>query len=98
MELIGKYVIIRTFSAGVFAGTLASRDGKEAVLTDARRIWLWSGAATLSELAMRGTSDPDGCKFPCPVSLILVTEVIEIILCSAEGEASIREVPEWTVH
>ena len=98
MQLIGKYVIVRTFSAGVFAGTLASRDGKEAVLTDTRRIWQWSGAATLSELAMRGTSDPDECKFPCPVSLILLTEVIEIISCSAEGEKSIREVPEWTAH
>jgi hypothetical protein len=35
----GKYVIVRTYSAGVFAGNLQSRDGKEVVLTDARRLW-----------------------------------------------------------
>lgn len=46
---IGDYVIARTYSAGVFAGTLASRDGKEAVLTDARRLWYWDGAASKAQ-------------------------------------------------
>ena len=37
------YVIVRTYSAGVFAGTLESRKGKEVVLSQARRLWYWSG-------------------------------------------------------
>ena len=41
MSLIGKFVIVRTYSAGVHAGTLASQAGKEVTLTNARRIWLW---------------------------------------------------------
>jgi len=53
-------MLVRTYSAGVFAGELVSRKGQEVVLKDARRIWYWAGAATLSELAMRGTSKPDG--------------------------------------
>ena len=40
-EFIGKYCMVRTYSAGVFAGILKKLDGKEAVLTNARRIWFW---------------------------------------------------------
>ena len=71
-----RYVIVRTYSAGVFAGYLVSRKGKEVVLRDARRIWYWTGAATLSELAMRGTKSPGTCKFPCSVASIELTEAI----------------------
>ena len=44
------YVIIRTYSAGVFAGYLEKRNGQEVVLRKARRIWYWDGAASLSQL------------------------------------------------
>lgn len=90
------YVIIRTQSAGVFAGNLKSREGKEVVLTDARRIWYWDGAATLSELAMRGTSAPQNCRFPMAVDEITLTEAIEIIPTTAAAEASIKAVAIWT--
>ena len=93
--MIGKYCIVRTYSAGVFAGNLSSRDGKEAVLTDARRIWYWSGAATLSQLAIDGTNNPGGCKFPQAVAEILLTEVIEIIPTTTAAEKSIKGVAPW---
>lgn len=65
IELEGmEYVIVRTYSAGVFAGYLKNRNGKEVEMINARRIWYWEGAASLSQLAMDGTSKPDGCKFP----------------------------------
>lgn len=96
--MVGKYVIIRTFSAGVHAGILKSHTGNEVTLSDSRRIWYWSGAASLSELAMRGTSNPEQCKFPVPVKNITLTEAIEIIPCTSLAEKSIREVPEWTAH
>ena len=88
--MIGGYVILRTQSAGVFAGILTRLEGKEAELMDARRIWYWEGAATLSELATRGTQRPLQCKFPAPVRRMAVTEAVEIIECSAEAEESIR--------
>ena len=93
--LTENYVIVRTYSAGVFAGNLMSRDGKEVVLNNARRIWYWKGAASLSQLAMEGTSDPTNCKFPCEVVEITLTEAIEIIRCTKKAEKSIREVPAW---
>jgi hypothetical protein len=89
------YVIVRTQSAGVFAGNLDSRKGQEAVMTDARRLWYWSGAASLSQLAEEGTSKPEGCKFPVAVSRIELLQAIEILNVSAKGEASIKAVPVW---
>ena len=95
MELIGKVCMVRTYTAGVFAGEVVSRDGKEFVLKDARRIWYWSGAASLSQLAMEGTSDPENCKFPAPVEHVLLTEVIEVIPMTAKAIESISKVPVW---
>lgn len=93
--MIGKYCIVRTYSAGVFAGTIKSKEGKEVVLTDARRIFYWAGAATLSQLAMSGTSSPENCKFPEPVSEVCLTEAIEIIPCSEKSIESIKGVSTW---
>lgn len=93
--MIGRYCMVRTYSAGVFAGTIKSRDGKEAVLTDARRIWYWDGAASLSQLATEGTSNPHNCRFPCPVAEVLLTEVVEIIPITDAAAKSIAGVPVW---
>jgi hypothetical protein len=93
--MVGKYCIVRTYSAGVFAGTVKSRKGKEVVLKNARRIWYWKGAASLSQLATDGTSEPSSCKFPCPVAEVLLTEVIEIIPITLAAKKSIEMVPEW---
>jgi hypothetical protein len=89
------YSIVRTYSAGVFAGNLEAKNGKEVILSNARRIWYWSGAASLSQLAMEGTKDPDKCKFPCPVNCVTLTEAIEIIPCTAIAEISIKGVKVW---
>lgn len=89
------YCMVRTYSAGVFAGYIARRDGKEAVLKNARRIWYWDGAASLSQLATDGTSKPDKCKFPCAVDEVTLTEVIEIIPITDKAKKSIDGVPVW---
>lgn len=91
-----RYVIVRTHSAGVFAGTLESRNGKEVVLLNARRLWYWDGAATLSQLATTGTSKPKSCKFPVAVARVELIEAIEILYVTAEARASIEGVPTWT--
>ena len=90
-----EYCMVRTYSAGVFAGYVESRNGKEVVLRKARRIWKWAGAASLSQLATDGTSKPDECKFPCPVDRVILTEVIEIIPITARAAVSIEGVPVW---
>lgn len=91
----GKYVIVRTYSAGVFAGTLEKREGKETTLVNARRLWNWKGAASLSQLAMEGVKDPSNCKFPIEVSRVLLTETIEILDVTNDAMRNIANVPVW---
>lgn len=93
--LKAPYVIVRTYSAGCFAGRLESRNGKEVVLTQVRRLWYWAGAASLSQLAVEGTSKPSECKFPLAVDRITLTEAIEIINVSDKGMVSIEGVAPW---
>jgi hypothetical protein len=90
-----KYVIVRTESAGVFAGELVKRSGQEVTLKNARRLWYWSGAASLSQLAMEGVKKPKECKFPCPVDQVELMQAIEILAVSPEAKKSIEQVPVW---
>ncbi len=91
-----EYAIVRTYSAGVFAGYIQSRHGQEVIMENARRLWYWDGAASLSELAMKGVSKPQNCKFPIEVVEITLTQAIEIIPCTEKSRLSIVGVPEWT--
>jgi hypothetical protein len=88
--------MVRSTSAGVFAGTITSLEGRTVTLSEARRIWYWDGAASLSELAQRGTSKPGKCKFPAPVDEVVVFETIEIIPITEKAAASIASVPVWS--
>ena len=90
-----KYVIVRTYLAGVFAGYLESRTGQEVIMRNARRLWYWSGAASLSQLAMEGVKNPTQCKFPCPVDRVELLQAIEILDCTEVAKNSIGEVPVW---
>ena len=90
-----RYCMVRSKAAGVFAGTVEKVDGQTALLRNARRIWYWEGAASLSQLATDGTNAPEKCRFPCEVSEVLLFEVIEIIPITEKAAASIAGVPEW---
>lgn len=93
----GEYPImmVRTYSAGVFYGELKNREGKEATLINARRVWYWEGAASLSQLAQSGTSKPENCKFPEPVSEVILTEVIELIPVTEKALLTLNSVAIW---
>ncbi len=92
-----KYCIVRTCSAGVFAGYVAKKEGMEVEMRKARRLYSWAGAATLSQLAMEGVKNPKECKFPQEVETITLTQVIEIIPCTEIVKNSIAEVAVWKV-
>lgn len=90
-----RYVIVRTYSAGVFSGNFHSRLNGSVILQKARRLWKWSGAASLSQLAMEGVKDPDNCMFPCEVDSIELLNPIEIITCTEKAKESIKGVKIW---
>lgn len=84
--------LIRTYSAGVHAGTLESQDGKTVVLKDAVRIWRWRGGNTLHELALHGPAS-DWTRISEAVPAITLTEAIEIIPVNPEARAAFA--PRW---
>lgn len=95
-SLKGKpYCIIRTYSAGCFAGYVDKRKGKEATILKARRLFYWDGASSLSQLAMEGVTLPENCKFPCEVDKLELTEVIEVIEATEIAQKSINSVSIW---
>ena len=90
---MSKYVVVRTYSAGVHVGELAERRGQEVDLTGARRIWYWKGANTLNEIANRGVGD--GSKVSEAVTAITLTQAIEVIVCTEAAAVNLRAAP-WS--
>ena len=101
MENKKRYVMVRTYAMGVFAGYLEPESTETLkVLSDARRIWFWAGASSLSELATLGTSKPKECKFPCTVSRVELTspQGFEVLDITDKAKTSIESVAIWTQH
>lgn len=96
--IIGKYCIIRCARASVFAGIVEEREGQQVLIRNARRIWYWDGAASLSQMAAEGVKRPRNCKFSVEVESVVVLDAIEILPCTEEAERIIREVPVWAAH
>ena len=80
----GSRVLVRTNSAGVHYGTLESRQGQEIHLINARRIWSWQGALSLSEIATNGL-DVKNSKLSVSVDEIILPTAIEVISISAKS-------------
>ena len=78
-NLIGKNVIIRTYSAGVHFGKLVLKEytpaGTIVVLEKSRRIFSWEGANTISDLSTYGTTKIDDCKISLPTRQIELTAI-----------------------
>ena len=98
-KLLNKRVIIRADRAGVFYGTLAEieplGDKYQVELTDCRRLWYWSGAASITQLACEGVKSPYNCKFTMVQKSVVVNGVIEVHECTEESIRSIEGVEIW---
>jgi hypothetical protein len=95
-----KFYIIRTYSAGVWFGNVKSLNGAICILTNARRLWYWDGAASLSQLAVEGVKKPQNCKFTITITDeegVYLPQTIEVLPCTKEAVNSINSVPEWKV-
>lgn len=98
-NLINKKVIIRSDRAGVFFGTLAEvepcGDKYTVQLTQCRRLWFWSGAASLSQMAVEGVKKPGRCKFTMTVDSLVIMGVIEVLPCTENAIANLTTVSTW---
>ena len=90
---IGKTVIIRTYSAGVWCGTLVQKAGNEVILQNARRMWRWwcKKSISLSGVARYGIIR-EKSKIAPPVEVVWL-EAIEIISIAEAPAISIMEAP-----
>lgn len=88
--------MVRTYSAGVFYGELESLKETTGIVLNARRVHSWSGSASLSELAQRGSSNTKGCRMPVKVSKVILTQVIEVIPMTREAYDNLESVEIWT--
>ena len=87
--------IVRANGSGVFFGEVEKIEGTTVTLKNARLLWYWGGAASLSQLAQEGTSRPENCKFPIPVEEVVVFNVLEILSVTDKAAKSIDGVKIW---
>lgn len=94
--MLGKVVLVRDNRAGIHVGTLEELDpaSKTAVLSNARKIWYWKGAASCHGIAVKGL-DHAGSKVCPEVDTVITTDVVEVVLCTKEGAASVKGAPVW---
>lgn len=93
IKTMKNIVMVRTYSAGVHFGELKSREGKEVVLSNAHRVFYWTNACSLSQLAIQGSQNKNTeNKISIAVPEILLTEAIEIIPMTEESYKNLTAV------
>ena len=83
------FVVVRTYGAGVHCGFVEKIEGRLTVLRDARRIWRWSEARTLHELANNGAGTKRRTRISEPVSLIELPTTIERVACTNKAQENL---------
>ncbi len=92
-EFKGKKVLIRSYDAGVFFGTLEDFEDGIVRMSDVRNIWHWTGASCLSQIANDGIN---GDKVSPVVSSMVITEVSQIMLLTDKAIENLENQPIWT--
>jgi hypothetical protein len=92
---IGKKVIVRAKDAGVFFGTLSKKLRKEVQLTNVRKLYYWSGANAIEQLALEGVKNPKDCQFTVVNEEATISDYIQIITCTEEASTNLENVWVW---
>ena len=93
-SMLGKKCIVRTSEAGVWFGEIKEKSGREVVIQNARRLWWWKAAKSLSlsAVAVYGVVSDD-CRLAPAVPQVWL-EAIEIIPASIAAIDSIEGTPD----
>lgn len=88
----GKIVIVRTYSAGVWAGELAQKHRDEVILKNARRMWQWwaEKSISLSAVAVHGINQ-EKSRIAGPVNEVWLMPIEIIPFCNSAAEKSVME-------
>lgn len=91
-NLIGKKVLVRSYDAGVYFGTLNEVNGETVNITNVRNIWRWEGASCLSQIANDGIK---GGKVSPVVSSMVINRVCQIIPCTKTAIKNLEGQGVW---
>lgn len=93
-ELINKKVLVRSYDAGVYFGTLTetNEDGTTVKLENVRNIWKWEGASCLSQIANNGIRG--GNVSPVVGSMVLM-RVCQIIPLTDKAITNLEGMRIW---
>ena len=89
-SMVGQKCIVRTYSAGVWFGVISEKAGNEVIVVNARRMWKWWAAESisLSAVAIHGIKQ-DQSKI-CEAVDSAWLEAIEILPCSSKAIKSLE--------
>ena len=92
----GLRCIIRCRDAGVHYGTVEHIEGRTVILRDARRIWRWRGALTLSHLATEGTPlAADYTRIAPMVASMPLLDAAEVLPITDAAAARLDAIADW---
>ncbi len=91
--------IVRSYAAGVFYGEIVSEQhevsGLVVTMKNARRLWKWVGAASLSQVALEGVKNKEDSMFPAKVPAVKLMNVVEILDMTEEAVKNLDAVKIW---
>jgi hypothetical protein len=90
-----KYVVVRGYQSGVWAGYLQEQEGTKVVLVNARNIWYWKGAASLAQLSQEGFNSPKECKVTQEIPTFTMLDANTVIEFTEEARQVVANTPVW---
>jgi hypothetical protein len=95
-DFLKSAAVVTCGTAGVFAGYFDKNlKGKEGSVFEARRIWYWDGACSLSQIALEGVSKPENCKFSVVIEENEIVNVIETLTLTEKALNTLNKVSIW---
>jgi hypothetical protein len=93
-----QFHIVRAEKAGVFLCRIVSIDKDTYTVTNARRLYYWSGALDVSMIAAEGVSNPSSCKFSVQLGdkdVSIIHNAVESHPVSEKALEIINKIPAW---
>lgn len=91
---IGKKVLVRSYDAGVYFGTLELIEGETVKLAQVRNIWSWEGASCLSQIANDGIKSG---RISPVVSSMILNRCCQILPLAEKAIANLEAFNPWKV-
>lgn len=90
-----KRVMVMCETSGLLYGELVTRNHQEVTLANCRRVYSYSGACSIDQLAVEGSKEPQNCIVTCPVERYIVLDAIEVITMTNKSWYSLNRIRSW---